>query len=61
MGALMDLDRPPNSQEGYFYFQLGRAALAIDSIFEEQSLVALQALVCNTFPLSQHDPDALSL
>lgn len=45
MGVLMDLDRPPNSNDAHYYFQLGRAALALDSIFEDQSLTALQALV----------------
>lgn len=45
LGTLVDLERPQHSQDAHYYFQLGRAALSVDSIFEGQSVVALQALV----------------
>ncbi|KAI0065627.1 hypothetical protein BV25DRAFT_1714330 [Artomyces pyxidatus] len=45
IGALVDLDRPPHSYDANHYYHLGRAALAVDSIFEEQSIPAIQALV----------------
>ena len=45
MGALLDLDRPPHSYDANYYYQLGRAALTVDSVFEEQSIPAIQALV----------------
>ncbi|KAA1468740.1 hypothetical protein DENSPDRAFT_834151 [Dentipellis sp. KUC8613] len=45
LGALLDLEKPANSYDATQYFQLGRAALALDSVFEEQSITAIQALV----------------
>ncbi|KAH9935867.1 uncharacterized protein BXZ73DRAFT_45273 [Epithele typhae] len=45
LGALLDLDKPPLSAEAARYFQLGRAALSIDSILESQSIPAIQALI----------------
>ena len=44
MGALMDLERPPYSYDANYYYQLARASLAVDSVFEEQSIPAIQAL-----------------
>jgi hypothetical protein len=46
IGALLDLDAPPHSYDANHYYQLGRAALSVDSIFEEQSIPAIQALAC---------------
>ena len=46
IGALLDLDAPPHSYDASHYYQLGRAALSVDPIFEEQSIPAIQALAC---------------
>ncbi|KAJ7636037.1 fungal-specific transcription factor domain-containing protein [Mycena polygramma] len=45
IGTLMDLDMPAHSPEATEYYQLGRAALAIDSVLEEPSIAGIQALV----------------
>ncbi|KAJ3827826.1 fungal-specific transcription factor domain-containing protein [Lentinula raphanica] len=45
IGALLDTDRPAHSQEATQYYELGRAALAVDSVFEDQSISAIQALL----------------
>ncbi|KAH7873029.1 fungal-specific transcription factor domain-containing protein [Lentinula edodes] len=45
IGTLLDIDRPSHSQEATQYYELGRAALAVDSVFEEQSIPAIQALL----------------
>ena len=45
LGALLDLSKPPLSEEANRFFQLGRAALSVDSILESQSVPAIQALV----------------
>ncbi|KAF8498708.1 fungal-specific transcription factor domain-containing protein [Russula emetica] len=45
IGALLDLDAPPHSYDANHYYQLGRAALSVDSVFEEQSITAIQALL----------------
>ncbi len=47
IGALLDLDAPPHSYDANHYYQLGRAALSVDSVFEEQSIPAIQALACD--------------
>jgi hypothetical protein len=47
IGSLLDLEAPPNSYDANHYYQLGRAALSVDSIFEEQSIPAIQALACD--------------
>ena len=47
IGALLDLDAPPYSYDANHYYQLGRAALSIDSVLEEQSITAIQALACD--------------
>ena len=44
IGALLDLEAPPQSYDANHYYQLGRAALSVDPIFEEQSIPAIQAL-----------------
>jgi hypothetical protein len=46
IGSLLDLEAPPQSYDANHYYQLGRAALSVDSIFEEQSIPAIQALAC---------------
>ncbi|EGO22241.1 hypothetical protein SERLADRAFT_440265 [Serpula lacrymans var. lacrymans S7.9] len=45
LGILLDLDKPSHSLEAKQYYQLGRAALCLDSVLEEQSIIALQALL----------------
>ncbi|KIY70755.1 hypothetical protein CYLTODRAFT_419434 [Cylindrobasidium torrendii FP15055 ss-10] len=45
MGALTDLDLPAHSPQAMQYFHLGRAALAIKPIFEDQSIQAIQTLL----------------
>ncbi|KAK0202815.1 fungal-specific transcription factor domain-containing protein [Desarmillaria ectypa] len=44
MGALMDLELPAHSPEAMQYYQLAKAALSINSVFEEQSIPGIQAL-----------------
>ncbi|TFK91717.1 hypothetical protein K466DRAFT_541117 [Polyporus arcularius HHB13444] len=45
LGALLDLDKPSLSAEAMRYYQLGRAALSVDSVLESQSIPAIQALI----------------
>ena len=45
LGALLDLEKTSLSAEAMRYYQLGRAALSLDSILESQSIPAIQALV----------------
>ncbi|PFH45910.1 hypothetical protein AMATHDRAFT_70915 [Amanita thiersii Skay4041] len=47
LGALLNLELPPHNLESMHLFKLGRAALTIDSVLEEQSqtIAGLQALV----------------
>ncbi|KAG5645716.1 hypothetical protein DXG03_005411 [Asterophora parasitica] len=45
MGSLLDLDLPSHNAESKRYYQLGRAALALDSVLEEQSIAGIQALI----------------
>ncbi|KAJ7035697.1 fungal-specific transcription factor domain-containing protein [Mycena alexandri] len=45
LGTLVDLDMPAHSPEATEYYQLGRAALAIDSVLEEPSIAGIQALL----------------
>ncbi|KAJ6485930.1 fungal-specific transcription factor domain-containing protein [Mycena sanguinolenta] len=45
LGTLVDLDMPPHSPEATEYYQLSRAALAIDSVLEVPSIAGIQALV----------------
>ncbi|KAL0953461.1 hypothetical protein HGRIS_004693 [Hohenbuehelia grisea] len=57
LGALLDLERPGDTTEATHYYQLGRAALSLESIFEEQSIPAIQALMvmCHYMFLSHID------
>ncbi|GLB43428.1 putative fungal specific transcription factor [Lyophyllum shimeji] len=48
IGCLMDLDRPAQSPESMQYFQLSRAALALDSVLEEHTIPGIQALLLMT-------------
>ncbi|KAJ7140762.1 hypothetical protein C8R44DRAFT_846798 [Mycena epipterygia] len=45
LGALVDLALPPYNTESECYFDLGRAALSVRSVFEHPSTAAIQALV----------------
>ncbi|KAH9933330.1 fungal-specific transcription factor domain-containing protein [Fomitopsis serialis] len=57
MGSLLDLDTAPQSVEAARYYQLGRAALSLDSILEHQTIPAIQALIlmCHFMFLSNID------
>ncbi|OJT09636.1 hypothetical protein TRAPUB_13889 [Trametes pubescens] len=45
LGTLLDLEKPSLSAEAMRYYQLGRAALSVDSVLESQSIPAIQAVV----------------
>lgn len=45
LGTLLDLERPAHSPESKQFYQLGRAALALDSVLDEQSFLAIQAML----------------
>ncbi|TFK25635.1 hypothetical protein FA15DRAFT_668330 [Coprinopsis marcescibilis] len=45
IGTLLDLDLPSHSSEAMQFYQIGRSAMALDSILEEQSIAAIQALL----------------
>lgn len=45
LGTLLDLERPPHSPEAMGFYHLGRAALSIQNVLEEQSIRGIQALV----------------
>lgn len=45
IGTLLDFDQQSHSHAASRFYELGRAALAVDSVFEEQSIPAIQALV----------------
>jgi hypothetical protein len=45
LGTLLDLERPAHSPESKQFYQLSRAALTLDSVLDEQSFPAIQALV----------------
>ncbi|KAJ6624985.1 hypothetical protein B0H10DRAFT_1783893 [Mycena sp. CBHHK59/15] len=45
LGTLVDLNMPAHSPEATEYYQLGRAALAINSVLEEPSIAGIQALL----------------
>lgn len=54
LGTLLDLDKPALSADATRYYQLGRAALSLDSVLEAQSIPGIQALVrlCSSVALS---------
>ncbi|KAJ7695125.1 fungal-specific transcription factor domain-containing protein [Mycena rosella] len=45
IGTLVDLAMPAHSAEATEYYQLGRAALSIDSVLEEPTIAGIQSLV----------------
>ncbi|KAJ6591842.1 fungal-specific transcription factor domain-containing protein [Mycena vulgaris] len=45
IGTLVDLAMPAHSPEATEYYQLGRAALSIDSVLEEPSIAGIQSLL----------------
>jgi len=51
IGVHVDLDHPAGSPEPMQYYHLGRAALALDSVFEEQTITGIQALVSRRIKL----------
>lgn len=46
LGALLDLEGQAHSQEAKWYYQLGKAALALEPVLDSSSLSTIQALVC---------------
>ncbi|KAF9072338.1 fungal-specific transcription factor domain-containing protein [Rhodocollybia butyracea] len=44
-GALLDLDGPSHPPEAKWYYQLGRASLALEPVMDSSSLSTIQALV----------------
>ncbi|KAJ7467109.1 hypothetical protein FB451DRAFT_1040695 [Mycena latifolia] len=53
LGSLVDLDLPPYSSEADQYFDLGRAAMSVRSLFEAPTVVTVQALVLMAIYYSQ--------
>lgn len=45
LGTLMDLDLPAHSSESMQFYQIARSAMAIDSVLEKPSIIAIQALI----------------
>ena len=52
MGSLLDVNDSMPSTDAARYYQLGRAALSLDSILEHHTIPAIQALVSGTAPRS---------
>lgn len=52
----MDLSQPAHPPQATQYYQLGRAALGIKSVFDEQSIPGIQALVCASFTQASSTP-----
>lgn len=50
IGVLLDLDRQAHDPSAMKYYHLGRLALSIESVMEEQNIAAVQALVGPDFP-----------
>lgn len=44
MGALLDLDQEPYNAESVHYYNLAKAAISLQSIFDKPELVTIQAL-----------------
>ncbi|KAE9401060.1 hypothetical protein BT96DRAFT_992419 [Gymnopus androsaceus JB14] len=49
LGALLDLEAQSHSPEAKWYYQLGRAALGLESVLDSSSLSTIQALVLLSF------------
>lgn len=47
LGALLDLDLPAHSSDAMQYYQVARAALSLESVLEQQTILGIQALVCH--------------
>lgn len=45
LGALLDLEAQSHSPEARWYYQLGRAALGLESVMDSSALSTIQALV----------------
>lgn len=52
MGSLLNVEDSMPSPDAARYYQLGRAALSLDSILEHHTIPAIQALVSATAPRS---------
>ena len=45
LGTFLDLEKPAHDPESIHYYQLARAALALKSVLDDQTIPAIQALV----------------
>lgn len=45
LGTFLDLEKPAHDPESIHYYQLARAALALNSVLDDQTIPAIQALV----------------
>lgn len=50
IGSLVDLDLQPYNLEAQHYYRLAKAALALQPVLAEQSVVTIKVSVCN-YPL----------
>lgn len=48
LGTFLDLEKPAHDPESIHYYQLARAALALNSVLDDQTIPAIQALVSST-------------
>lgn len=44
LGALLDLNLPPYNQEAEYFYDLGRAALSLQAVYESPTIHAVQAM-----------------
>jgi hypothetical protein len=58
VGTLMDTEILPNSRDAKQYYELAKAALAMNPVLEEQTVFSVQALVstCRICPLFRKTP-----
>lgn len=57
VGALVDLNLEPFNKEADHYYQLAKAAIALQNIFENPELVTIQALHLMSIYNAMHQPD----
>ncbi|KAG5637686.1 hypothetical protein H0H81_003602 [Sphagnurus paluster] len=61
IGTLLDLNMPAHSPQAMHYYQLGRAALALDSVIEEQTIPGIQALELDKKVRQDYVPPSLQV
>ena len=57
VGALVDLNLEPFNKEADHYYQLAKAAITLQSVFEKPELVTIQALHLMSIYNAMHQPD----